>query len=181
MTNRDEPLWRLVLERLATHSSASNPSGQDRARIRWVLWELYLLGERPTAAEIRAARPTDWSRAVAELWQERLREPCRNVRGSGWRYPFLWPFESCVEHGLDPIEVRLERELTRVSRVLSNAITRGEDDAQRQLDDELYMHAQALSVWAQTRLAFRGRETGDVWGPGLRLPRRRPLISRPPS
>jgi hypothetical protein len=92
----------------------------------------------------------------------------------------LWPFESCQEHGLEPIELRLERELTRAARALSDAITRSEDDAQHQLDDELHMQAHALSVWAQTRLALRGRESGEVFGTGLRLPRRRMLISLPP-
>src|SRR5262249_48287833 len=124
-----EPLWRLVIGQLRTHPSASHPSGQDRPRIRWGLWEPDLLGQRPTPAEISDGGGTDWSRALADLWRERLREPCRNIRGSGWRHPSLWPLQICVEYGLEPIELRLEREVIRTARALSDAIARADCEA----------------------------------------------------
>jgi hypothetical protein len=175
-------LWRLTLGRLRSSGVCAEPWGRDAAGVRVVLWELHMLGERPTSDQIREAggvdgQPTGWSRAVAGLWSQRLAYPTRRSRGRHWNTTFVIPDAVIQEHDLEPIETRLSRRLSEVAADYAAALR---DDALAatlvQLDEQLRIQALALRSWGQTELALRSTVADDVMGLGYRLTEPQPPI-----
>jgi hypothetical protein len=183
-------LWQLSLDQLRTWGHTREPDGADRQRVRWVLWELHLLGERPSPDELRRyggvdGKPTSWSREIAGLWTERQKHPHRVVRGSSpWAYPFAVPSSVIDAHNLRPgIGERLAAELARKAEQYAEAVARsGPAEELERLDDELHLAARALRLWCQTRVAWRDHDR-DVVGGTLSLPRpqRRLIYLRVPD
>lgn len=107
-------LWQAAIEWLRRTGVTAEPWGQDRGRVEEVFAELYVLGERPSANEVRAYLESlgiaagRWGREVLRLWRKRLRRPTVRLRKrSSWAYPFA-VLDSLVEtHGLRPIDERL--------------------------------------------------------------------------
>jgi hypothetical protein len=154
--------------------------------VRQVLWELHLLGERPSPSDVlAAASPTGpphslWAVGVKSLWAERLRNPDRAVRGSGgWAYPFVIPEQVVNQHALASVGEHLAGQLDLAANEYAAAL-RGEmeDDELWRLDRRVALQSTALRVWGQTVLSRR--HASDVLG-GLSIPRSQPLIRPRPS
>jgi hypothetical protein len=169
------PLWPLVVKemrRTLTHE----PWGRDRARVREILWDLYLLGERPTPEEIRTeAGDGRWGREVARLWAERLRNPTRNIRErSGWHHRFVVIEGVLKEEGLPPIEDWLARQAGIAAHAYAKAISADSpEDELRRAENIFRLQTRALRVWGQTREALRHDE--EIFG-RLSLPRHQRII-----
>ena len=155
-------LWELTLDRVRKTPTMQAPWGIDRARARRLLWELYLLGERASAAEIRSAagvsgKPTAWSRALGDLWSERLRAPFRNVREvGGWAYPFVMPHLVVEEEGLTSIQDRLRNQLVAAVEAYAETLTQQGDVHSIGLrSTEMQMQARALRAWGETVAVLR--------------------------
>src|SRR5262245_22292116 len=90
------PLWHSYIDFIAEDTPCASPDGQDRERVRSLFAEMYLVGERPTVAEIRGViqrrygSVSDFWSSVLALWGERIRDPRRRLRsGYAWKYPFV--------------------------------------------------------------------------------------------
>jgi ABC-type phosphonate transport system ATPase subunit len=166
-------------------SGVTTDQSQDAFRIRWLLRELHLLGERPSTNDVRVhggvrEDSTPWSRHVAELWQERRATPNAAVRGdSPWRYPFAIPHGLVVEHRLEAIEERLGREVVAAKDSLVSLLAAHADDAEI-VAAELTLRRQstALRVWADTLLALR--QSTEVLG-DFRVRREPPMVTPHPN
>jgi|SRR5579862_462496 len=170
-------LWRSMVDWMRSFPSTSAPGGMDRPRVRALLWELYLLGERPTPTEIRKhggvnGLPTPWSRSVAALWRERLNDPARRTLSrEGARNTFDVPAMLLADDPVS-IEARLARELARVAGEYAASITAAVDAKELlRLDQIFELQARALSLRGH-RVAFRLENAGAEI-PVTRLHRRR--------
>jgi hypothetical protein len=117
-------LWKEVIHQMQQWPHTSAPRGQDAGRVRWLLFENYLLGERPTRAEMAAvAGEHGWGREVTALWAERLRDPFRKPRARyGWVYPFVIPNGIVQKLGMEPLHTRLSRTLCDAATAYSEAV-----------------------------------------------------------
>jgi hypothetical protein len=182
-------LWREAIRWMRSGGMTTEPwpKGRDRARVRMLLWELYLLGERPTPEEIRIAggrdgKATTWSRAVADLWRDRTSSPLQIPFGDqSFRHPFIIPALEIEKNGLDSIESRLAAQVVSATERYEEALATGasEDDV-LELEAILSLQVHALRVWGETQLLLRRHPEEDVFGGGLRGWRRDRFIWRHP-
>ena len=158
----EPPLWKPVLNWLASAYLTSEPWIRDRARVDAVLWELYALGERPAVPELRRyldelGESDGWAREVADRWRRRVRNPRwrprrRDREGEPWVRPFYVVDRVVREHGLRSIPDRLADALTtaaldymRVGEADPGAV-RGSVEA-----DVFALTTEAVYAWALTR------------------------------
>jgi hypothetical protein len=152
-------LWQVTLDFLRRHPSAADPNGVDRGRIDDLLVELYVLGERPTVADVRAyfdATGLAESRRAARMvtvWTERLARPTRRHRAAqGWLYPFAVPEQLASEHGLEPVAPRLARALAAAAADhLAHAEVEPAGDAARNADRLFTITSNAVRLYALSR------------------------------
>jgi hypothetical protein len=181
-------LWELTVSSLR-HAGVTReigPRGRDRDRVRQILWELYMLGERPSPTEIRVfggvdGVPTTWSRHVADLWRERLSDPTRTMRHSHWARAFGYPAGIIERHSLESVERRLGRELVRATDEYVLALESVAPlERLQELDDLVRLQALALRTWGQTvGYLTSGASADDLIGIGYRLRRESPPLVRP--
>jgi hypothetical protein len=175
-----DSLWRRVVEWLRSVGLIEVwPEGRDRARVREVLFEVYLLGERPNVAEVREAirqKNPDWAREVAQLWTLRLRKPHQVPKLGGWRYPFYVPAEILGRSAVaDRLVVQVEHSAAAYARLIAEGATARE---LVEADASLRLQTDALRVWGQTHVTWKNYDGDDVWG---RIPSRaRPLVGPHP-
>lgn len=150
--------------------------------MRWILWELAVLGELPTRAElVQRAGGRTWAVEVGHLWAERVREPTRTIRARRpWRYPFVVPSDLVNQHALRPLEDRLADQAVKAARAYSAAIRERPSWTElRTAEDRLRLQTHALRVWGQTLDSLR--HSDEVLGK-MRLRRYTRFISPlPPS
>jgi hypothetical protein len=148
-------LWEAVVDFMRRQASRSDQS-HEAARIRALLHDLYLLGERPTATEICAraginGSPTPWSRYVAGLWTDRLRSPDRHVRNEQrWHNPFVIADAQARAHELEDVSARLSRRVSVEAENLARALEEGADQ-ERVVASRNALRRQifALCIWAE--------------------------------
>lgn len=184
------PIWQHYLDAINTHPSTSAPRGQDAARVRQLLAELYRLGERPTRQEVSdylRTRTVDRSlgsrqKAIVDLWAERLNHPHRRWRGGlSWSYPFVWADSYIAEHGLDSVATRLAGILVAAAREYAATLDResGTDGAEAAAEELRHAH-HALDVWGRI-LDREGKDWhGESFIPSPLTPsqRRHPFTKR---
>ena len=170
------PLWQEIIDALARGGLTREiwPGGRDRARVREALWELYLLGERPTLAELRGhveshLPQSTWRTELVSLWADRLHFPARVPASRSSRYPFALMDQPASE-GRTILD-RLSEAAVRAVNDFTAAVDRNDDElVLRDLSQILDIQVDALRVWGRIS---RVREQLDH-GPGIR-PRSRSL------
>jgi hypothetical protein len=180
---KDVELWRLVVAWMRSPGGVTaEPGARDAPFVRQLLWELYMLGERPTTAEVRVAggvdgHPTAWSRAVAKLWAERLRDPTRQMRRKYWHY-FAIPNALVEERGLESLAARLAHELELAAREYAAAIdSKTPAERLRELDGLVRLQSLALRTWGQILAGLdEGVERDNLFGRGYMAHEPYPLM-----
>jgi hypothetical protein len=170
-------LWQAVLEFLRHAGVTSEPWGRDRGRVEELFAELYVLGERPSADDVRAyllgrgVRDGRWLRETVRLWRARLRQPTRQHRGEGgWAYPFAMAEHLVAEHGLRSIDDRLSDALVAAaSAYLEAAAVEPGGDRADQLRALFLVTAQAVDWRALSRDRY-----DDIGWPRIMQRRRGP-------
>lgn len=170
MTEKPTALWQEAIAFLGGFLQAREPLDRDRGPVEELLAELYLLGERPSADELRSyvqslrpRPPREWEDAVIELWKRRLKKPAFHPPSTnsdrGWAYPFGVPESCAADHGLTPIPERLASAISDAALAYVEQMER-QPESQEALDAagvfELTARAVRLYALSRDRVDDRG-------------------------
>jgi hypothetical protein len=156
-------LWQAAVEFIVKSGVTAEPWGRDKGRVEELFAQLYLLGERPSAVEVRTymrerwpQQGRHWQDTIVRLWRKRLSKPAHQPasvrRTTGWSYPFTIPEMLAQKHDLGSVGDMLLAALDTAARSYLQAV---EEDPSRASGSEVAaiygLTAQAVRLWALSR------------------------------